>query len=517
MKTPPQRSTFTFKKYLLLLSTLLFGLDFKSGFASQNLDALYTFKKFVPIVIRLEKEPVYGEHVENELVRFFESGSRFEFSNEAFLLLKEKLKTVTFADPTRPPKERLAPLLPLLKEIEGKTHAVLICEILPSPENYKITFILATVDGSIIHDTETYVDNRFSLESFTVATQRGLEKIQQGIPFDGTIVSREGYGVVIDLGFPYLRQGMEISAYTIESRGGALTLEETGKIALGRVEEHLSFGKITVEKKPLEITHGNKVKIPGLGRERNLASIPSQGELGFTAAEPVVTKPTLGYVNVHLGASIVTLNNGARNGSALNSNQLYYPGGSLQGELWLTDRWFFDLGYQFAMTVQKNSSGSTNSNVNSFRAQLGYRLSMTKAQAGPAVILRTGIAKTNFVVDPTSDPLSFVTVGYSGLILGAGVTFPVVEKMNLGFDVGALLFRSVSESPVTSGTDLARSSAWDFALRGQYHLTDVIDIEGSLQFHNYSAEFEGTGTRSTPVATSTQSVQAFMAGLAYYF
>ncbi len=481
------------------------------------MDTLYSLRKLVPVVLTNEQEPIYGEHVENELVSFLDKSSRYELALEAYLMLKQKIKSIKRVETSLPAKDRIAPFLPLLKEIESKAHAVVFCEVAPSPENYKLLFTLVTTQGEVLHNNETFVDDRFSLASFSTAVLRGLVGVEKGIPFDGSILSREGYRVVIDRGFPDIRQGMEIPVFTLENNQGTLTLEETGRIIISAAEEHLSFGKIAVEKKPLEVTAGNKIRLPISDGAHSLASIsPSSGLISISNSE-VSEKPTLGYLNVHLGASVVSLNNSPLTGSAVSSNQLYYPGGSLRGEIWLTRKLYFDLGYQFAFTVLKSETVTQNSNVSSFRAQLGYRLFSGNGNAIPTVILKTGMSKTQFVVDPSSDPFTFITMGYSGLILGAGVTMPVEESFNLGFELNTLIFRSVSESPVTSGKIISRSSAWEFSLRGQYHLTPVIDIDATIQFQNYSADFEGQGTRTTPLSSSSQSVRAFLAGLAYYF
>jgi hypothetical protein len=199
-----------------------------------------------------------------------------------------------------------------------------------------------------------------------------------------------------------------------------------------------------------------------------------------------------------------------------------FPGANLAGHIWITNRMSGELDVQFAMASLSPSANSAttsglSSSMTDFRLLLNYQLGMGRAVGTPSVILKVGYMRHGFSVDSSSDPLSYSSTTHSGIVVGAGTSFAVSEKMRAGFDANYLLLSSFSEGPYLSGDEVKNVSGWDFALKGVYKYNDEIDFLGKISFHSYGAEFTGAGTRPTPLASISQSGRSFTAGLAYYF
>ncbi|MBI4404938.1 MAG: hypothetical protein HY537_12290 [Deltaproteobacteria bacterium] len=497
--------------------------------ASASLDERYTLKNIISAVTNIPDQPVYGEHIEGQLARFLKGQPRFEFSEPGYALLKEKVKgldgkKIIFAN-----RESLSPYSPVLTELakEG-VDAVVFAELQAESKKYNILLLLVATKGPhIIHYYVQTVDNPYSLDSFSEAILRGGSELLKGMPFDATVLNREGYRVIIDRGKPDLSVGMELPTYTLEQKDDKISLEETGKIVLTQVEDSLSFGKIVLEKKPSEVLSGNKIKIPAYPAYSDKPWVPpfdKTDKVAFSEPEQTLPKRRLGYVDVQLGASFVTANNTARDGSSVGSDNVYFPGGSLRGELWITRRLFADFGFRFSMSKVTPLGGggasvspnALNSTVNDIRGQVGYRFSLSGPDPGPSVHLKAGFARYNFSIDASADRLALNSSSYSGMLIGGGGDLPVAERLQLGFDVNALLFASMSESPLTSG-ELSSCSGWDFILRGTYRLNPAIDIDARVIFQANNAEFTGAGTRAIPLASASHSTRQLLFGMSYYF
>src|SRR3989338_5440645 len=102
------------KNYLILL--LVFFLA-PSARASTALDSEYSYRNIAAIVTNVDKEPVYGERVENEIVSFLRTNMRFEFSDKGYLYLKDKFRPFRVPE-SREPSALYEPSRNLLKELK---------------------------------------------------------------------------------------------------------------------------------------------------------------------------------------------------------------------------------------------------------------------------------------------------------------------------------------------------------------------------------------------------------------
>ncbi|MCB0406481.1 MAG: hypothetical protein KDD51_16990, partial [Bdellovibrionales bacterium] len=474
--------------------------------ASETLDELYANRSIIPLVTNWEAYPVYADYVEKALAERLEADPRFESSEQTRRIGRSELKklgvtrlseseVVVSDKKTEDSDEQkitleLAPIRPLLGVlVEMGVHSVLFGEINLAPETFRLDLYLVNArTAELMAVARQKVQDRFSLDSFSTAANSAFETLLRKLPFDGTVVKREGYRVVLNIGEP-LKIGDTVPTYTLEKHGGEMRLEETGSVELLQVEQSISFGKILVEKKPREVTQGNKIRIPLLHpvAEATEGMIEeTKRELASEALE-IGPKRSLGYVGLDLGANLVNVSSLTANGSGP-SQSLIYPGGNLNVELWVTRDMFFDLDFQLGLTTVSGSGSALNSNINGLRGMFGYHFYLEDSQLSPSAKIRVGFARRQFKIDTSSNPNSLIDTTYAGMLFGGSVDFPISERLALGLDINTLIFNSVSESPTSSGEVLG-SSNFDLTLRAIYRFNPVVDVAAKFQLAQNSAEF----------------------------
>lgn len=502
------------KNFLPLI--VMCALGYATAKANPDNDKALGLRTMVPVVLNIEQEPVYGEFVEEELSRYFRTTPRFDLSDEGYLQLKSDLKDVYLNDPGTPTEEKIDWIKAHIEKLAGKgVDAVLVAEVLMSEQVYRVSMVMvSTHDMEWMKPYEAFVSDKFSLQSFAMAVREGMGELEKEIPFDGTIIRRDGFRVVLDRGYPELKSGQTITAYTFEKekyienykeKEGKPKLVETGLIQVTEAGEKLSFGKILVDKKPAEIVVGNKFLFADSAGTRDVAS-----------ASSLYMSPMLGAVDLTMGGSLITITNTTASGEG-SHDSTFFPGGAIRGVVWLNGRAFVDLALNFAFASVNSAGQSMNSNVSDIRGQIGYELVHADKGYIPRFSVRAGYLQHNVTVDASSDPLGFSSINFSGLYVGGGVGFDITSRWYTEFEVNGVIFPSVSESAQTSGSEVNHIGGWDFSLRANYHLAEKIDVLARLNFHNFSAEFSGIGTRPVPMASSSQSAKSFQMGVAYQF
>ncbi|MCB0418791.1 MAG: hypothetical protein H6617_03900 [Bdellovibrionaceae bacterium] len=513
-----------------------FTLLLASGMAhaSETLDELYANRSIIPLVTNWEAYPVYADYVEKALAERLESDPRFESSEQSRHIGRSELKKlgvtrlseseVVVSDKKQGSSDEqkleleLAPIRPLLGVlVEMGVHSVLFGEINLAPETFRLDLYLVNArTAEVMAVARQKVEDRFSLDSFSAASNAAFDTLLRKLPFDGTVVKREGYRVVLNVGEP-LKNGDVVPTYTLEKRGGEMRLEETGSVELLQVEQSISFGKILVEKKPREITQGNKIRIPLLHPVAEATEGMIEDASREVASESLEVGPqrSLGYVGLDLGANLVNVSSLTASGTGP-SESLIYPGGNLNVELWITRDMFFDLDFQLGLTTVSGSGSSLNSNINGLRGMFGYHFYLEDSRLSPSAKIRLGFSRRQFKIDTSSNPNSLIDTTYAGMLFGGTVDFPVSERLTLGLDINTLIFNSVSESPTSSGEVLG-SSNFDLSLRAVYRFNSVVDVTAKLQLAQNSAEFDGTGNRPLAAVSSRQTMNSLFLGLNYYF
>jgi hypothetical protein len=414
--------------------------------------------------------------------------------------------------------------------------SVVLTQVQKKAAGYQIALWAAVLNPpEVLFETEVSVQDPYSLKSFAAATQDALAAFVRGLPFDASVISRQGYRVILDRGSPSFRAGSRLPVFTLEKKGNGLDLQETGTIQIQRVDRDLSFATVLAENKPLEVEVGNKVrfqarglivdneseKVPSLRApviSRDVASAPGSltvGEAEFMPREKWV------HVEVQAAANLLSWERVQAGTGTTHTDSGFYPGARVKGDLKLTKDGFAELDCLLGSgSLTSNASGS-NVGVSSGFTQLrvlgGVRFSLADAAFSPRVFLRGGYSMTSYSVKEQDGLVAPTSASFTGLLIGTGAVLPISPVVDIGIDMNGLFFSSINEPGGTSGASPTGVSGWDFALTGVYRLAERTNIDMRLVFQSNAASFTGVGKRPISFASLNQTSRSFMLGLSYAF
>lgn len=483
--------------------------------ASPEVDRVYGMRRIVPLVINQEQEPVFSEYVEDEMIRYLKTHSRFSFPKREYLEFKEKVSGIYLYDPKVATQDKLEWIRAQILELRAKeVDSVLIAEIYKSANQVRVSYVIGTTnDLEYVRTKEFTVENPYTMEGYKATVPFAFEAMLKEFPFDATVVQRDGYRVILDKGGFDIQKGQDVSAHTLEVKDGKLSMQETGIIRIIDPGEEISFGQIIVEKRPLEVTTLNKVVLTPIEADRSSAMETMR----------IFKKKEIGGADLAFGASLISVGNIDQLGQGYSDNDRLFPTGMLTGDIWLTSRLFATLNISFAFASLTGGSAAPATtlatSVSDLRLMAGYRASFGRSFYSPIVCFKGGFARHSVNVDPSLNPMSYSSTAHSGLVVGASTSFAIRERYSVGFDINAFLIPTFSEGPFQSGDEVKNLSGWEIGFRGEYHFNEAIDFFLRLQFQSYRAEFEGRGDRpvSTPIASVTQFSKGAYTGISYSF
>jgi len=494
-----------------------------SAIASPQLDEDYSLRRTAVGVIGLSRATVHGEAVHGAIQEWLTGNARFEMLPEANQALRAALTnfdTPVFVD-EKVQVEALAPVLGALSSYG--LHSVVIASVERANERYDVRLALIQArTNTLVAQTVTVIQDSQLLDHFAVATRVGMGQLEKQIPFQGAVVSREGYRFVLDRGVGVFRVGQQVRAFTLESWQGSPVFEETGLLQVTRVDRNLAFARLIMDKRPKEIRPGNKILV-GEGLDNaTIQFAGANGERGIASLSSVETlgqRGRLGLVTLTLGPTIATINQSTAAGDLTSTGSTLYPGGAIDAEILLTPRIFLGAGVRFSTGSIANganpSAPSLGSTLNQYQVQGGYRFGSSVARPSFDVLL--SYSKVRFGIDTAAEPFLFPTRTYAGFWAGVATRVPLADDFALGLSAGLPLSQSVSETPVTSGDTVLGTSGVNFGLKFNYLLTTQMDIELKFALETHGAEFEGQGTRTTALSSSSESQKAVLAGVSYFF
>ena len=502
---------------------LLLGSNFVWG--SPSLDDQYSYKGFVAGVINAKKQPVFSEQIETELISLLQANPRFEFSEKNQPSFREGISKISTQAIHPATTEKLKVFEEVFKDqyVKG-SRAVVLAELLKKEEEYEVGLTLViTSTGEMISYETAPVSNPKALDSFAMATREAMSELVKKIPFDASILKRDGYLVVLDRGARVFRPGTQISVFTTEMRDGKLILEETGLIGITQVEENLTFGKIMVEKRPHEVARGNKVQFsdsPPMEVRNLLDASEGREPASLWGNEFEVKKGKLGIVNLDLGPTLVTFENTKVSGAQSSSTKLV-TGGIFNGELWLTSKYYLNLGFNYgvASIVNSKTAGAepVGMSVSALKLLVGYRLNIFAPNTGPIVYLRGGYANQSFSISSIADPVIFNSASYAGPMISGGVSFPINENLGVGADISSIIFPSLSETPTTAIVSYSNIAAWTLLLKATYNYQKDFDFDAKLMFQRFGADISGGETGPAAISSISQMTKGILLGLTYYY
>ena len=404
-------------------------------------------------------------------------------------------------------------------------------------------------DGKLLAQEVLKDHPRFEIPELREQVNLLYKKVISRLPYDGTVLSRQGNRVTVNLGKAdgivkdQIVTAIQIIGVTRHPKFNFLIStdkEILGKIKILKVDETLSFGSIVSEKERGAIAR--LAKISGLDQvtytepEDFKSGTPDINQrkdapisLGKDPREWLpVRPPAFGQVGLAVGfgsySSSVTLDT-VGSMSAISS---FYPSLGVSGELWLNPTWTVRAELaQGVISTPNPRSGSTPSTLNhamsKYDLTLGYNFLLRDDFFGPKIQVSGGFANYRMYVDD-SKPQALTTTTFSGMLLGLGGSFPVSEDKlwYVGGHMNIFIMPGISETPTSSGSG-GKATVNDFALNAQRKIAENIRATGELAFSLYSATFSGYGNRTdgsgnAETATSlSQRHTVLSGGLIYMF
>lgn len=422
-------------------------------------------------------------------------------------------------------------------------QAALESHIIKGPKGISLTLNLFTEKTGLPLLSETITDFKgFETADVKIEAARLFESLKSRMPYRGTILSRRGQQVTLNLGSAYgLKVDSKLTAVQIIriNRHPKLHVmvgterEVLGRIKLFKVEPYLSFGYVEMEREPGLLQAGTKlvpdefykyatpITVAGGKVLQDISSRPD-AELAFgdNPSEWLPSSPPqFGKLEVLAGLASYNQKANFKSGESASANT-YMPSILLRGELWLNPNWYVGLSTRQGITSLDNnlpgsSPGSLNLAMSSYGVSLGYNLLLTEDYFGPKMQIAGGYTTTKFTVDK-SQPLAFSSMEYSGLHLSMSGQFPLSPEIpiDIGGKLDFYLNPRLSEN-ASSGSSSNQMNTFSFFM--DYRMQTRFKIRGELMFENYSSNFSGTSSRSPQPDSASHGVSTLLLGIQYLF
>ncbi|PIS11298.1 MAG: hypothetical protein COT73_04810 [Bdellovibrio sp. CG10_big_fil_rev_8_21_14_0_10_47_8] len=436
----------------------------------------------------------------------------------------------------------------LVKSALAKAHADVLftSRLTKGPRGISIKVSLFSGKDGLLLAQETLQDfSGFELSEVQIQVEEMYRKLKSKIPYSGIILSRRGQQVTINIGTQAgIRDGQEISVIQVikitrHPRFKFIVSAEKeiiGRLKVDKVDESLSFASIILERTENVVQPGMKlmpvefVAYPDTPKTADgklaggLTDRPdNQVSLGNNAREWVPENtPTFGKLGVLLGIGTYTINNTLNSVGSVNASSTFTPSIHVDGELWLTTRWFMGIGLkQYVLSLDNAYPGSSPSKVSVSSmltsVQGGYNFLLEDNFFGPKLQGLLGYSKFSSTVD-TSSPTAYTSLDFGGLCFGIAGSFPVsdVTPIDIGAKLMYYLNASVGESPVASGSS-SSAKITTFSAFGVYRWKEHTNIRGEVMYDLYSASFSGTGSRANSASSASHTLTTVAGGIEYLF
>jgi hypothetical protein len=425
------------------------------------------------------------------------------------------------------------------------SQAVLAGRLWKGPRGIQLRLVLyLTSDGQpFLIETNDNI-REFATEEIAKELSKSLVNIYQKLPVQGRILSRRGNEITVSLGTYH---GLKISdlinviqIVSIERHPKNKFMLSHQKVLLGQIkilkaDEFLSFAQVTMEKEPGVIQVGANTKPDefikyGLAedgtmntlRERIGARADSDVSFGHKPEEwQPKQPPQFGRFQLAAGLLQYNQNLAMQSAGSLSASTSLGPTIALDGEAWLNQEWYVDLGFrQSAFTVSNAFSGSTpgqlNMSVSEYHVAGGYNYLIENDFWGPKLQFTLGISQFAVRSDE-STPLFLTNMNYGGMYLGFRGGFPLGKESSydLGFQFKYYLTNSLTENKSSGNPSGVKTT--NFGFFGSYKTNRGYNIIGELNFEYFTSSFSGTTNRTDPVSSISHKVTSLLAGIEYFF
>lgn len=431
---------------------------------------------------------------------------------------------------------------------KSASDAIITTRIAKGPKGISIKMNLFAGQEGLLLAQSTLADfSGFELADLKTQLTEVYTNLKHKLPYDGTILSRKGLLVTIDIGANQgLRDDQQLNVIQIGKIGRhpkfkflvSSEKEILGKIHLTKVEENLSFGTIESERdegvvvpgqKLLVINYVNYPVIPATKDGKVIADLNQRQDssvaFGQQAHEwvPEVT-PTYGKVGVLFGLGLYQISNNLSLGGGVSATNTLTPSIRLNGEMWITPNWFGEfILREYIFSVNNPYSGSSpnklNVSTNQYSLLAGYNFLVADQFFGPKLQLLAGYSKMSSVIDQ-STPVAFTNASYGGLELGVGGSFPLALESKLPVSIGArlelfFLNPTLEETPVTSGS--ATNTVTSFNAFCEYRYSQRMNVKGMVLYDSFSSSLTGSGSRTESASSISHTMTTFAGGIEFLF
>lgn len=369
-----------------------------------------------------------------------------------------------------------------------------------------------------------------------------LAKLRSRMPYRGTVLSRKGQQITIDIGKNSgQRDGAEISIIQIlkierhPKKGFLVSTEKEilGKARIFKADEELSFANILFEKEAGVVVPGMKILTDDVvaypepidgRRGEDLSGLSDRKDKDVAFGEKPVEwlpepPPQYGRVQILAGLGQYTQSANLVTDGGIDGSNSMTPNLGLSAEGWIDKNWFlsFDLR-QSAFSIPNDLAGSSpgklNVSLSKYSVAFGRNFLLSNDFFGPKMQLTLGMGKFSARIDQ-STPVLFSNTEYGGMHLGFVFNMPLSDDVpwDLGARMKYYLSPGVTET-IDSGSTKS-VSAGEFGFMLAKRVRQNFRYVGELAFDSYNADFTAGGTR--PATSVSHKATTLYLGLEYLF
>jgi hypothetical protein len=312
--------------------------------------------------------------------------------------------------------------------------------------------------------------------------------------------------------------------------------EILGTVRISKVEDSLSFGVITSERKEGLILANSKMISKSFvyygdafqDSQKNLVTElnkrpDAEISLGDKPKEWIpVKQPSYGKLGISLGSGAYSYQNSLNTAGPLESSQTLAPVIKFDSELWLNPYWLVGFNLkQSVFNISNPLNGSSPSSINvglqKNELYLGHNFLIQENFYGPKAQIGFGSFSSKVTVTD-SKPLAFTNLNYSGYFFKFGGNFYLSDQtpLEFGMHMKYLLSPKLTEAPYTTGAS-SSSSINSFIFSFSYKKTAQIRYKGEWEFETLSTQFTGNGTRTDSGTSINNKFTNLSGGLEYLF
>ena len=429
----------------------------------------------------------------------------------------------------------------------GKDHnaqALLTANITRGPSGLRgqLQLYLAE-DGRLIAEETIQSATLFETADVRAEFRSALERIQNKLPYQGLILSRQGQNITLNMGqADGLKPNDELTVIHIitanrhPKRDFLVSSEKEiiGRLKVYKVDKALSFASVILEKEPGVVIVGSKVlgkgftsyPSPMVDKEgrliEGLSQSPDQNvAFGSNPKEwQDRSQPQFGKIGLYLGNSFYNHNTNLTTVGGISASSAFTPNIGLKGEVWYTASLLLDYRIrQSVFSLTNNLGGSNPENVNMSLGQyslgLKYNILMSDDFFGPKWNIGAGFTQTKFDVD-NSTPEAYTSNNFGGLHLNFGGQFPLTAEIPLMFGAEFQYYLTKSLSEATSSGSGAIDMV-SFEVFVDYFLNSRNTLRGEILFETYASKLGGTGSRTYPATSTSHRLTTFNFGYNWLF